>query len=293
LGNYVGAVSDASKAIALDDKSATAYYRRAYGNWQLGNDEVARADYDKAAELAVDRPFITQERAEFLFFTGDVEESRKIMTQQIAAGETSVTLTRLKGRLAEYDGDYDKALLNYEMARMQDPKNPWILEDVAWAQISNAQPATALQTCDSMRQALPKAPEAQRCRAKALTRMSRDAEALQALEAALDIKSDFLAAVLDKAYVLISLNRNEDAIATLAELVRKKYRVATSEYYRGLAFENLKEQHLALKSYESALKQADPTLAKDIATQLNRLRAKLPLDRLPGDLLYPQKTVRR
>jgi tetratricopeptide (TPR) repeat protein len=292
MENYDAAVSDANKAIAADGSSAIAYYRRAYSNWQLGNDVAARTDYDKAVDLAIDQPIIAQDRAEFLFFSGDIEESRKQLALLTAAGQTSVTLTRLKGRLAEYDGDDSQALINYEAALKEDPKNPWILEDVAWSQIANAQPATALETCNSMRAALPQAAEAHRCRAKALMRMSRDDEALQSLETALNIKPDFLAAALDKAYVQISLDKNEDAITTLGGLVRKKYRLATTEYYRGLAFENLNKQHLALKSYESALDQADPYLAKDISSQLNRLRSKLPLERLPNDLLYPQKTLR-
>jgi tetratricopeptide (TPR) repeat protein len=287
------AIADATTAISLYSENAQSYFDRAYARGQLSQSADAQKDYDKALELAPARLAIAVERAEFMFFEGKIDDTRSIVKKLEAEHKSSANLTRLKGRLADYDGNPAEALRFYETAQRENPNLLWVIEDIAYAQIANDQPAIALLTCEKMLQKLPKAAATHRCFAKAHMRMSQYGDALAALDKALKVDPKFWAAHLDKAYTLLDEQNYEGAVEVFGTLVKEKYRLDTVYFNRGYAYERMKQNTLAVKDYEAALAIAEPNLAKSISASLNSLRAKQPTLRRLDDAPSPQSMFKR
>jgi tetratricopeptide (TPR) repeat protein len=293
LENWEQANADATTSISLYAENAQSYFDRAYARWQLSQFAEAQKDYDKAIEFAPLRLSFAVERAEFMFFDGKVEEARAIVNKLSDEGKSSPNLTRMQGRLADYDGNYVDALKLYKAAQRENPNILWLTEDIAYAQIANDQLALALSTCEEMLQKLPKAAASHRCFAKAHIRMLKYDDALAALEKALTMDPKFWAAHLDKAYTLLDKQNYEASVEVFNKLAKEKYRLPQVYYNRGYAYERMKQTTLAIKDYEAALEIADSNLAKSISASLNSLHAKQPNLRRLEEAPSPQSMFRR
>lgn len=292
LENWKAAIADASKAIAISPSGGIAYTRRAYAEWSLEQIEAARKDYDRSLELLPDLAWLHEERADFLLYAGEQAEAKRAIDGLLRSDAPSAYAYRLRGRLAEMEGRYGAAIEDYNKSMELSPDNKWLIEDRAWAYLANDQPLEALADCEKMIAELPKEPAAFRCRAKTRQRMLEDEMALEDLNTALKLDPDYSPALFDKAYIELSLFRNDKAIEDFTALIKKKHRLAESHYFRGLAHEYENDTGLAARDYERALSLATDRFAVDVSVRLNSMRAKMPASALPELELRPQSRFR-
>ena len=146
----------------------------------------------------------------------------------------------------------------------------------------------ALAACDALLAVDPKNPQSEQCRSMAYRYMGNPELALEADNRALKLLPAFAPAELDKAYDLIALNRDEEALSILNVLIKKNYRRDLAHYYRAKILQKQDQLALAHKNLEQALPFAWGGLAVDILSNLNGLSARVSdVGRLDRDL-HPQ-----
>jgi tetratricopeptide (TPR) repeat protein len=265
---------DATKAIALQPKYSAPFVRRAYAYWKLGDERDAKADYDQAVLNNPKSHLALEERGDFLRLTNHLDEAEKDAQASLALGEPSADTYTLLGRVAEALQKYSVAEENYGKAIVENPNDPWLIENRAWARIYGQKYVEAYADCNNMMKALINRPEPYYCRAEVNVGLAENKKALTDYEMALKLSKEYWPALYGRARIYTNLNRNNDAIVDFTKLIKLDYRKSESYFFRGTANENAGNTKQALLDYQEALKIADTSWAPLASSRLRQLQSK-------------------
>lgn len=292
LRRWTEAISDAEIAIARDGKSWLAHARRANANWQLEKMIAARADYDRAVELAPKVQWLLEERAEFLLAEGSYELALQQIDAVIKGKNPSSNAYRLRALSAENLGRYEEAVNYYSIAMGVPGARDSFLDDRAYAYVGLGQPLKALADCNSFIVRQRDDPDAYRCRARVNSALRNDAGAIADLDRALRIKSSVPAANYERGQIFLSLERWEEAENDFTMAIKSEYMKSESHYFRALSREGQQKLKGASADFELALRTAKRGWANLASYRLQRLQRRLPHVKTGVDFTYPQSIGR-
>ena len=122
LGRYSEAYEAANAALEEDDEHLFALFERAYANENLGNDQLAVADYNRIIELTeknqnvAERATLYAKVADMYFKAGMTAEADQYMARAIELDPTNPDFAIIQGDWAASTGDYDAAQASYDQA---------------------------------------------------------------------------------------------------------------------------------------------------------------------------------
>jgi Tfp pilus assembly protein PilF len=103
-----------------------------YQRWS--DDEQAYESYRKAYELAPTKAQYLLAAAESLIALGELDAASDLIAPRLDYFEHNSAIKQLQGQIALLKGDAKKATVMYAEARLLDPDNDMLLEDLMWAQ---------------------------------------------------------------------------------------------------------------------------------------------------------------
>jgi tetratricopeptide (TPR) repeat protein len=121
-------------ALELDEGFADAHYFAGIVYERWSDDKAAYDHYRSAYELDNTSVRYLLPAAETLIATGDLEAAREMVESKLEYFEHNGALRHLLGQIALLEGDADRAVDMYTQARLLNPDDDFLLEDLAWAQ---------------------------------------------------------------------------------------------------------------------------------------------------------------
>ena len=121
-------------AIEKDPEYAEAHYFAGIVFQRWSDDEQAFAHYTKACELESDNVQYLVATAEALIALGEFEAARQAIETKLEYFENNCAMKQLLGQIAMLQGHCEVAVKYFSDARLLDPDNYPLLEELAWAQ---------------------------------------------------------------------------------------------------------------------------------------------------------------
>lgn len=131
-----GALHAFLDAIEQDENNHKAYYYQGIVFQRWSDDEQAYEKYFAAWELDRGNVHYILAAAESLIALGEYEQAKSLIDERIARFEYNSAMKHLQGELAMLQGRPGDAVTRYTEARLLDPENLQLMEDLAWAQFS-------------------------------------------------------------------------------------------------------------------------------------------------------------
>jgi len=128
------AVEALNAAIEIDPQYAEAHYYLGIVYQRWSDDEQSYACYRRAYDRASDNVQYLLAAAEGLVALERFEEAKTLVNARLAYFEHNAALRHLLGRIALLQGDAATAASLYAEARLLEPENDLLLEELAWAQ---------------------------------------------------------------------------------------------------------------------------------------------------------------
>ncbi len=121
-------------ALELDPKYADAHYFTGIVFERWSDDKTAYDHYRSACELDSTSVKYLLPAAETLVAIGDLDGAREMVESKLKYFEHNAALRHLLGQIAQLEGDSDRAVGLYTQARLLNPDDVFLLEDLVWAQ---------------------------------------------------------------------------------------------------------------------------------------------------------------
>jgi len=134
---------------------ADAHYFAGIVEQRWSHDEAALERYDRAREIEPRNLSYLVAAAEMRIGLGRTVEARQIIDEKIGFFEHHPALLHALGQIALLEGDRARAASLYEQARLRDPDNLQLAEELAGAQYEAGQYATCVATLQSLHGRLP------------------------------------------------------------------------------------------------------------------------------------------
>jgi tetratricopeptide (TPR) repeat protein len=130
------AVQSFFAALEKNPQLAEAHYFAGIVFQRWSDDEQAFDHYQQAYEIESDNVQYLLATAEALIALGEFDEAQGLVESRLAFFEHNAALRHLLGQIALLEGDARTAARLYEEARLLDPDNLMLMEELAWAQYS-------------------------------------------------------------------------------------------------------------------------------------------------------------
>jgi len=167
-----------STALEKDARCAEAHYYAGIVYQRWSDDTQSYAHYRSAYDIEADNVQYLLAAAEAMIALGRLDEARGLVDARLAYFEHNAALRHLLGQIALLEGDPKTAAQLYAEARLLDPDNDLLLEELAWAQYEAELYAqchdTVTMICEKMDE--PRA-DLIHLQARCLTMLDRPAEA--------------------------------------------------------------------------------------------------------------------
>lgn len=121
-------------ALEKNPKLADAQYYAGVIYQRWSDDEQAFTCYNQAFEIAPDRVHYLQAAAESLVAMGELDKAEQLIEPKLAYFEHNASLRQLQAQIAMLKGDAKRAAALYSEARMLNPDDQTVLEEMMWAQ---------------------------------------------------------------------------------------------------------------------------------------------------------------
>jgi tetratricopeptide (TPR) repeat protein len=145
-GDLEPAVEAFAVALEKDPELAEAHYYTGIVLQRWSDDEQAFDHYRQAYELEHENVQYLLATAETLIALGEFGEAKTMVEARMAYFEHDPALRHLLGQIALLEDDPATAARYYEEARLLDPDNLTLLEELAWARYDAAQYGQCLET---------------------------------------------------------------------------------------------------------------------------------------------------
>jgi tetratricopeptide (TPR) repeat protein len=133
-------------ALEKDESCAEAHYYAGIVFQRWSDDEQAYTHYLGAYELEPDNVQYLLASAESLIALGEFGAARNLVEPKLSYFEYNAALQHLLGQIALLEGEVDEAARRYAEARMLDPENMALTEELAWVQFDAQQYSACLET---------------------------------------------------------------------------------------------------------------------------------------------------
>ena len=135
-GDYEDAIESFDAAIAMDPGQIDAYFNRAISYERVNRWQQAIRDYERCRELDPTEPRYLVAMADMLVEMGRVNEARAMLLEGLERHQHSAAVRRTLGTVALLDGMPDYAARLLREARLLEPRNTGVLEDLARAEMA-------------------------------------------------------------------------------------------------------------------------------------------------------------
>lgn len=176
--------------------------------------------------------------------------------------------------------DYKKAMISFQMGRFEEALDAYGKAVEAWEKMADLLFETRKEA--SGREFLEKAQEGRSCYGMSLFKLERYEEALEIVDAALEVKPDSPTEWSNRGFVLSALDRNKEALEAFEKALSfdpESPKILTS---RGIVYFRMGQPEKALEAFDEAL-AAEPKKASDWACKVPRFsffsRNKAPIMR--------------
>ncbi len=142
-GNLEGATNSLDRAIELNPTLAEAYYFKGIAFERWSDPELASEAYLKAWEIDNTQVQYLLASAEMLITMGRFAEAKALIEPRVSYFEHNAALRQLLGQIALLEGDAAKAARLLSEARLLNPEDNTLLEELARAQFAAGQFAQA------------------------------------------------------------------------------------------------------------------------------------------------------
>ena len=122
-GFYTQAISYYNREISLKPQETGIRSRIALCNLHLGKKDTALLQINDLVLRNPGNPEVLADAAEFMIMLGDIEKTRQLLANLDAADPSNSRIHRLKGRIAEKEGNSKLAILEYKASFNADPKD--------------------------------------------------------------------------------------------------------------------------------------------------------------------------
>ena len=123
-------------ALEKDENCAQAYYFAGIVLERWSDDEAAYEHYSRASEIDPVNVQYLLASAESLIALGEFEVARQLVEEKLSYFEYNSALRHLLGQIALLEGDPATAAESFAQARMLNPDDLLLLEELAWAQFA-------------------------------------------------------------------------------------------------------------------------------------------------------------
>jgi protein O-GlcNAc transferase len=165
-------------ALDLDAKLAEPHYYSGVVYQRWSNDQQAYESYAKAFEIAPTKVEYLLAAAESVIALGEFEQAKQLIESKLSYFENNASLRQLQGQIALLQGDAKKAAALYGEARLLNPDDDALLEELMWAQYAAEQYGACHESAKQLTSKL-KSPRADliHLQARCMTMMNRGPEA--------------------------------------------------------------------------------------------------------------------
>lgn len=135
-GDYEDAIASFDAAIEMDDSQIESYFNRAIAFERVNRWDLAIRDYKHCRTLDPTEPRYLVAAAEMLVEMGRIDEARSMLLEGLERHQHSAGVRRTLGSVALLDGMPDYAARLLREARLLEPRNTGVLEDLARAEMA-------------------------------------------------------------------------------------------------------------------------------------------------------------
>jgi tetratricopeptide (TPR) repeat protein len=188
-GNVAEAESLFAKAIESCPTDAEARRRYAEALWKRGDAAAAMGQLEEAARLAPDNTLLAIRMGEIYLSLDRWENAARAADRAVASDHQNVQAWSLRARAMQAGGNHRQALSDWQRALSLDPRNAYLLEELAQAYRRVGQPERALTAVQALIDTFPPGEESARSlhlQGLALAELGRHDMALVSYEQALD-----------------------------------------------------------------------------------------------------------
>ena len=172
------AVDSFETALDKDPKLPEPHYYSGVVYQRWSNDRQAHESYAKAFEIAPTRVEFLLASAESLIALGEYEQAKLLIEPKLAYFEHNAALHQLQGQIALLQGEPKKAAALYKEARLLNPEDDTLLEELMWAQYASEQYAECHQSATQLVEgSKDKRTDLMHLQARCLAMMDRNPEA--------------------------------------------------------------------------------------------------------------------
>lgn len=179
LGQIEPAIESLQSAVAIDPNHVEGHYYLGIAMERISDDEGALAAYETAALLEPANAQYVIAAAEMLIDLERLEEARTLLDSRRATLEHNAGIRQSLAHVAMLKENYDEAVDLFREARLLDPEDLSILEDLAVAQMADEQWAEAEFSAKTLldHDGYQERRDIQRMRARCLVELDRPVEA--------------------------------------------------------------------------------------------------------------------
>lgn len=134
MNNLEAAITSFASALERDPYLAEAHYFSGIVFQRWSDDERAYEHYLSAYDSEPDQVHYLMATAEALIALGELEDARQLILDKLAYFEHEAALRHLLGQISLLENDPVTAARLYEEARLLNPDDDTILEELAWVQ---------------------------------------------------------------------------------------------------------------------------------------------------------------
>lgn len=135
-GDYEDAIATLDVAIQMDPSQVDAFFNRAIAYERVNRWEQAIADYQRCRSIDPTEPRYLVAAADMLVEMGRIDEARQMLLDGLDRHQHSAGIRRTLGSVALLDGMPEYAARLLREARLLEPKNTGVLEDLARAEMA-------------------------------------------------------------------------------------------------------------------------------------------------------------
>lgn len=172
------ALKSLNMALEKNDQLADAHYYAGIVFQRWSDDEEAYNRYSNAAELDPSNVQYLLAAAESLIALGKFADARELIEPRVAYFEHNAALRQLQAQIALFEGDPEQAAMLYSQARLLNPDDDLLLEELIWAQYAAGMYGRCHDNIKFLQGKLPQQrPDLMHLEARCLAMMSRGIEA--------------------------------------------------------------------------------------------------------------------
>lgn len=140
-----------ARAIEVEPEYAPGHYYAGIVHQRWTDDEQAYLHYSRAFELEPTNMQYLLANAESMIALGELDSANALLEHNKSYFEGNAAVHQLQGQIAVLQGRPNEAVKLYERARLLNPDDRFLLEELAWAQFDSQQYGKTLDTIKLLR----------------------------------------------------------------------------------------------------------------------------------------------